>query len=101
MTGFDKPYVVIFEDLGRGLEYIREGYTIEELGGTIPNVGDCILYPGVPKGADRDDAAAYTVYEVVRRYFQPQISEKYGARIHLAVKSRTGREDELEILARQ
>ncbi|MBD8651494.1 hypothetical protein IFT66_10430 [Rhizobium sp. CFBP 13726] len=100
MTGFSKPYVVFFEDLGRGPEYIREGYLPEELGGTIPNVGDFVLYPGVPQHADRGDAAAYTVYEVLKRYFQPQSSEKYGARIHLVVQSRPGRQDEIEILVR-
>lgn len=101
MTGFDKTYVVLFEDHGRGLEYIREGYLPEEFGGTVPCIGDCILYPGVPSGQDRGDAAAYTVYEVVQRYFQPKVSEKFGARIHLAVKSRPGRTDELELLANQ
>lgn len=100
MVDCDKPYVVIYSETERGFEYSREGYDLPELGGTIPAIGDRIVYPGIPVGADRAIATNHTVYEVTQRYFKPQISERYGARIVLVVQSRLGTEEEADILYR-
>ena len=72
-------------------------YDLHDLG-AAPAVGDHIVYPGVPTGLDRDVAANRTVYEVVRRYFEPSDDPKHPAKIALCVQGRPGTEDEMDIL---
>jgi hypothetical protein len=100
MSDLSKPYVLIFEETPDGAEYEREGYTIEELG-SVPNVGDLIHGEGIRQGDDDTSASSYTVKEVIRRYFRPQVSDNYGARIVLVVRSRQGRDEEMSILYRR
>ena len=50
----------------------RDEYSIEQLGGTIPNIGDMIISPWVRNGDDRQSPSAREVYVVKRRYFRPR-----------------------------
>lgn len=100
MSNISEPYVVIYHETERGLEYNREGYDLPELANTIPVIGDFIVDPGIPVGAERAVASNHTVYEVTKRYFKPQTSDKYGARVVLVVRSRAGIEAETDLLYR-
>ena len=98
MVKIAEPYIAIFEMKDGYLTYMSEGYELKDLGGTIPNVGDLMVDPGVLDGADRREASSHTVREVVARYIKPQISDVVGARIALVVKSRRGKEEEANLL---
>jgi hypothetical protein len=60
MEKLTDPYVVIYHETDRGLEYNREGYSLPELAGTVPAIGDFIVDPGIPVGTDRAVAANHT-----------------------------------------
>lgn len=101
MIEMNDPYVVVFEETKDGYEYRREGHTLQELGGTIPVVGDLLIDPGTLLNADLSDPAAYTLAEVTKRYFVPQTDPKYGARIYLVVRERKGLPEEMGLLYRR
>lgn len=102
MTDLLEPHVIILEQRPDGrIEYNREGYSISDFGGTLPDVGDLIVDQFLAKGSDLDQSASYTVKEVKRRYFHPQTDPKHGPRIRLIVESRQGEEEEHEAIARR
>ena len=53
------------------LEDLKMEFSSDELGNTVPSVGDLIVDPGVPSGMDRRDPGNRCVYEVSARYFLP------------------------------
>ncbi len=61
----------------------------------VPAVGDLIVDPGVQEGQNRGHPENRTIYEVIARYFEPR---DVGVRIHLVVRARQGRRDEISIL---
>jgi hypothetical protein len=90
-----ETYIRLFIVSGDALDPQPEDYTPAELGGIVPGVGDVIVDPGVAQGLARDPGNR-TVFEVQRRYIQPDNS--HGARICLVVLERRGRPDEIEVL---
>ena len=58
---------------GAMLHDLEEEYSLEQLGGQIPNVGDIIISPWMsnPK-TDIDEPSKRTFYEVVQRYIHPK-----------------------------
>lgn len=81
-------------------EWTREHYALEDLGGTIPSVGDLIVDPGVPQGRDRMEPANRRIYEVTARYFRPRTPGTPYVMVRLLVTERRGRPEELGILGR-
>ena len=86
---------------------IREEYTLEQLGGEIPNVGDTILSPWMSNvEEDLHVPSQRTFYEVVRRYLLPanprdpnkEPDQEVVIRVALEVRERPGKQDEIELL---
>ena len=107
-NGFEVEYVPLVrlherDPKGRLID-LREEYELRELGGTIPQPGDCIVDPGVLAGRDRRMPENRIVYEVVRRYFMPRYpkfplekSETIHQYIALEVSVRSGTENEEDV----
>ena len=88
---------VLHQDDDR-LSYERESFTIDELGGVVPMVGDLIAMSGVRQGLDRNEAKHRKIYEVTKRYFIQPDTDSSGPRMALVVKARIGQQSELAAL---
>ncbi len=73
-----------------------EEYDVDELGGTIPVVGDLMVSPGVVAGLDRRKPENRTIHEVVSRYFLPG-AHSDSRYIAIVVKERPALESESNI----
>ncbi len=91
-------HIRLYTEGSHRYEESRDTYGPDEFGGQIPLVGDLIADPGVPAGLDRTMAQNRTVFEVVKRYFQPARSNEGSAFIALLVRKRPGNEEEADIL---
>jgi hypothetical protein len=80
-------------------EDYRLGFQADHFGGHIPSVGDLIIDPLAPQGADRRVPANRTVLQVVGRYFLPAFGEDENPFAVLIVRPRAGRPAEINILA--
>lgn len=77
----------------------KNEFPIEQLGGSVPIVGDLIVEPGVSGDQERRFVAAYrTVYEVKARYFLPHAHGEDYCYVAVVVEDRFGRDDEREIV---
>ena len=84
------------------LNDLREEYEIDqELCGTIPVVGDLIVSPfrDIPAPEARRNMKYRTIYEVVKRYFQPTSDEKWNY-VTLVVKYRRPSDEEADIVTK-
>ncbi len=90
------------------LDWNRETYDVESFGGVIPETGDVIVSPWVPQGqAPRSDVRNRILYEVVRRYINPdhpdmsKMEENQDVYIFicLEVKERMPTDEELAVIA--
>ena len=79
-------------------EDLREDYSLNDLGGQLPNVGDIIVAPWTLKGKNNLDPTHRTFFEVTRRYFRPSYQEGGDCRVALEVLERPGKEEEVAIL---
>ena len=79
------------------LDSDREDYTLEDLGGQIPNVGDIIVSELVHQGDNPLDPEKRTFCEVVRKYISPDASGRLLS-IALEVKIRPGTFQERGVL---
>jgi len=70
-------------------------YTLAELGGMVPSVGDVILDPGVPQGLDRYKPENREIMVVRKRVFNPRDLQNY---IALIVEVRQPAADELDMI---
>jgi hypothetical protein len=75
-----------------------DDYDLEDLGGTVPMIGDLIVDPGVVQGRDRTDPANRDVHEVTARYFYPRTTDSASVLVGLLVTTRQGREEEINLL---
>lgn len=95
----DKPEVYVrmfYRNADDDLDSDREDYTVEQYGGTIPNVGDIIVSQGMNSpDANRLDPEERTFCEVVRRYFLP---DDKLVRVAIEVKPRSGKWGERGVL---
>ena len=82
---------------GRWLEGLVD-FSLEDLGGHIPNVGDNTISPCVLRGRNRIDPSQRTFFEVKRRSFLPTYQEDGMPRGALEVLERTGKPHEVAIL---
>ena len=95
----DKPEVLVrmfYRDAHDDLGSDREDYTVEQYGGTIPNVGDIIVSQGMNSpNANPLDPEERTFCEVVRRYFLP---DDECVSVAIEVKRRPGKRGEWGVL---
>ena len=84
----------VFEE-GRYV-YLEEFYGLDELGGTIPGVGDTIVSSVIDGDSDRPEPENQPVYVVVSRYFLPHLDAEYKF-IPVIVKERAMTESEAEM----
>ena len=87
-----ETFVKIFIEEKDGMQWSNYGeFSIDELGGTVPQIGDTIVDPGVPDGLPRQNPENRDFYEVRKRYFSPLEGQQY---IALVVEKRPGRDGE-------
>lgn len=93
----EKPYIrIYFENDGKA-EDAGHDMTLDELGGILPTVGDCILAAGVLQGIDRYQPENREMWEVRKRVFNPRDLNDY---IALVVKVRPLHPEEEEFAPR-
>lgn len=74
---------VYFEQPNGQFQDGQDEIPISMFGGTVPNVGDIYLAPGVTWGDDRSLAANRKIWEVRKRVFNPRDQEDYVAVVFL------------------
>lgn len=89
----DKPVIRIYFEKDGKVEDGVHDMTLDEFGGFLPAVGDCILAAGVLQGLDRYNPKNREIWEVRKRVFNPRDLNHY---IALVVEARPPRAEEEE-----
>lgn len=89
----DELVIRIYFENGGKVEDGSRDMGLDELGGVLPAVGDCILNSGVVQGLDRYRPENREMWEVRKRVFNPRDNSNY---IALVVKARRLNADEEE-----
>jgi hypothetical protein len=77
------------------LQDLSQEFELAAFAGVCPSVGDRIVDPGAPVGANRDDPVNRTIMTVVARYFQAKSMADY---VVLIVEERQATREEVDLL---
>lgn len=73
-------------------------FDLSDFCNTVPSIGDLIVEPGVLSGLNLHKYQNRTVYEVVHRYFLPEVHDDDLTYVVLVVKDRLGQQYETNIV---
>ena len=91
----DVPLIGLFIEDSDGKRTPGGVFSQADFCGTLPQIGDLIVDPGVIDGYDRNEPANRRLYAVVARYFRPQTDRPS---IALVVRARAGTIQEIDQL---
>ena len=81
-------FVQLYEKIKGELQFNNMTFESADLGREVPRVGDCIISPSRKADFEPRNPAKHEVFEVVRRYFLPDITQEQASIVKLVVKRR-------------